>query len=253
MKDLYSFHADEADLDRFYDLASQVYKKIYDRIGIGDKTYFTYASGGTFSKYSHEFQTLCDAGEDDIFICDICKIAVNKEIIDDLEHKCPVCKSENLRSAKASEVGNIFKLKTKFSDPFDLKFTNENGESISVIMGCYGIGPGRVMGVVVETNHDENGIIWPESIAPFKVHLISLGENDAAENIYSELTAAGVEVLYDDREGISAGEKFADSDLIGIPYRMLVSKKTLAESSVEVKRRNSDEAELVKRENILNY
>lgn len=250
MKDLYSFHADENDLDAYYERAKKAYYNVFERVGLKNETYLTYASGGSFSKYSHEFQTLTEAGEDSIYICEKCRIAINKEIIDDLEHSCPECHEGNLDEKKAIEVGNIFKLMTKFSAPFELKVKNENGEDIEVVMGCYGIGLGRLMGTVVEVRHDDKGIIWPENIAPFKVHLLSLGENEEAEKIYQALTEKGIEVLFDDRDA-SAGEKFADSDLIGIPYRIVVSKKSLAAGGMEIKKRNESESKIVSVEEMM--
>lgn len=249
MKDLYSFHANQADLDRYYDLAKEAYFKIYKRLGLGDQTYFTYASGGAFSKYSHEFQTLAAAGEDNIFICDKCRVAVNREIIKE-QPSCPVCGLKELREAKAVEVGNIFKLGDKFSTPFGLRYKDQEGMDQPVVMGCYGIGPSRILGTIVEVCHDEKGIVWPESVAPFKVHLLSLKEDETADQIYQELIKNKVEVLYDDRD-LSAGEKFADADLIGCPYRVIISRKTLAADSVELKKRSLATSELIKTNNLI--
>lgn len=253
MKDLYSFHADENDLNDYYEKMKVHYKNIFDRCGIGDRTYITFSSGGTFSKYSHEFQTITEAGEDKIFLCEKCKVAVNSELIKPpMSHKfcatsevaqCPECGSKNLKEKKAIEVGNIFKLKTKYSEPFGLKYTNKNGQKGDIIMGCYGIGLGRLMGAIIEVNHDKKGIIWPIAIAPFKVHLIEIGES--AKKIYKDLQKANIEVLYDDRKEISAGEKFADADLIGIPYRVVVSEKTAAQDKVELKKRDSEKTKLI--------
>ena len=249
MKDLYSFHTSKKDLDKFYDLAKEAYFKVFDRVGIKDKTYLTYASGGDFSKYSHEFQTLSSAGEDTIYICDKCNIAINQEIVEDLNKSCPECGSKDLKQEKAVETGNIFKLKTRFTEAFDFKFTNKKGEEETVLMGCYGMGPSRLMGTVVELFNDKNGIIWPKSIAPYQVHLICLGNDDniivEAEKIYASLQKEKIEVLYDDRNE-SAGVKFKDSDLIGIPLRIVVSKKTLEKNSVEVKKRDENGFELIK-------
>ncbi|MCL5004366.1 MAG: His/Gly/Thr/Pro-type tRNA ligase C-terminal domain-containing protein [Patescibacteria group bacterium] len=247
MKDLYSFHKDEADMDKYYEKAKKSYDKIFKAVGLGKLTYLTFASGGTFSKYSHEFQTLTPAGEDIIFICDKCKIAVNKEIIGE-QNVCPQCGNKNLKQEKAVEVGNIFKLKTKYSTPFNLKYKDEKGAGKDVIMGCYGIGLNRLMGTIVEVYHDEKGIIWPESVAPFKAHLLNLAVNNKkitafADKIYNSLQKAGVEVLYDDRNDISAGEKFKDADLIGIPYRLVISEK--AGGKIEIKKRNENKAKLV--------
>ncbi len=252
MKDLYSFHADQNDLDKYYEKCKTAYVNIFNRCGIGEKTYITYASGGTFSKYSHEYQTVSKAGEDIIYICGKCKIAVNKEILADQKNKCPECGSKELKEEKSIEVGNIFKLGTKFSKVFDLSFKDKNGKDQLVIMGCYGIGLQRLIGIIAEIMNDKNGIIWPEIVAPFKVHLISLeGTREAADKLYQDLVEEKIEVLYDDRDEKSAGEKFADADLIGIPYRVVVSDKTIKEDSVEVKKRRSEEVELVKIDKIM--
>lgn len=251
MKDLYSFHTNAEDLDLYYERARGAYERIFQLAGIGEKTYYTYAAGGSFTKYSHEFQTLTEAGEDNIYICDKCRIAINDEIIEDLKHACPECGNTDLRKEKAVEVGNIFKLMTKFSAPFELTFKDQDGKENDVVMGCYGIGLNRLMGTAVELFHDERGIIWPESIAPFAVHLINLGQDDEAEKIYAELVAKGIEVLFDDREA-SAGEKFADSDLIGIPWRVVISKKSMAAGGIEVKKRSEAESKIMTVVELLN-
>lgn len=250
MKDLYSFHENQEDLDIFYDKAIEAYNNIFKRLGLGDKTYLTYASGGSFSKYSHEFQTESEAGEDLIYLCPECNIAVNKEIIEE-QNFCPKCGNKELKEIKSIEVGNIFKLGTKYSNPFNLVYKDKEGNDKDVIMGCYGIGISRIMGSVVEVCNDEKGIIWPENIAPFKVHLLSLSSNEEADKIYEELISKGIEVLYDDRD-VFAGEKFADSDLIGCPYRLIISAKSLKEGKTELKYRNSGEVEMIDLNNIVN-
>ena len=248
MKDLYSFHADDDDLARYYEIMKAAYKTIFNRVGIGDQTYITYASGGSFSKYSHEFQTVTPAGEDLIHICDKCRMAVNDEIIAE-QKVCPVCGNDELRQEKSIEVGNIFELKTKYSKPFNLTYKDERGADKDVVMGCFGIGLGRLVGTVVEVLADEKGIIWPDSIAPYQVHLIEISDADGkasseAKKLYDSFRANGVDVLYDDRKEKSAGEKFADADLIGIPYRIVVSAKSLADGGVEIKRRQSGAAKI---------
>ncbi len=255
MKDLYSFHTDEKDLDAYYEKVKAAYFKIFERCGIKDLTYLTLASGGTFSKYSHEFQTLADSGEDVIYICNKCKLAVNKEIKNETA-KCPDCGSKDFKEEKAIEIGNIFKLVTKYSTPFELKYKDEKGKENEVMMGCYGIGLGRLMGAIVEIFHDDKGMIWPEEVAPFKAHLINLGKSDKtkkfADKVYDSLSSeafgeggqkSGIEILYDDREDVSAGEKFADADLIGLPYRLVVSEKT--GENIEIKKRSEDGVKLV--------
>ncbi len=252
MKDMYSFHADESSLDAYYDKVRDAYFRIFGRCGLGGKTFLTSASGGTFSKYSHEFQTVAESGEDVIFICEKCGLAINREIKNETP-RCPACRSGDFKEAKAIEVGNIFKLGTKYSEPFGMAYRAASGEEKPVIMGCYGIGPTRIMGTVAEVSNDEKGIVWPAEIAPFDIHLLTiLGQNDkmnsqikkAAEGLCRKFSAKA-EVLYDDREK-SVGEKFAEADLIGIPLRAVVSEKTLAKNSVEIKPRGAKEAKLVK-------
>ncbi len=249
MKDLYSFHADKKDLDEFYEITKDAYFKVFNRCGLSEITYLTYSSGGDFSKYSHEFQTLADNGEDTIYICDNCKIAVNQEIIDE-QKVCPDCKNKDLRKEKAIEVGNIFKLGTRFSKAFDFSYTDKKGQKHGIEMGCYGMGPSRIFGTIVEIYHDDKGIIWPKSMAPYQVHLLDLEAKKTAEDIYNKLLENKIEVFYDDRDDKSAGEKFADADLIGIPYRLVVSKKTIKQDSIEFKKRDSKETKLVKIEKI---
>ncbi|MBI5078046.1 MAG: prolyl-tRNA synthetase [Candidatus Yonathbacteria bacterium] len=246
MKDMYSFHRDEADMEVFYEKMKGVYANVFERMGIGATTFLTFASGGSFSKYSHEFQTVTPAGEDTIYICDKCHIAVNKEIIEDQNNACPKCHGKNLRTETSVEVGNIFELKTKYSAPFNLSYKDEEGKEQTVVMGCYGIGLGRVLGTVVEVLGDEKGLVWPASISPFNVHLVDLANTIEARQLYDELVAAGVEVLWDDRD-LRAGEKFAESDLIGIPIRVVVSAKTIESGKLEVKTRATGEVSMVDR------
>jgi prolyl-tRNA synthetase len=254
-KAMYSFSKDEEAHNEFYEKAKQAYKNIFSRVGIGHLTYLTFASGGTFSKYSHEFQTLTGAGEDTIYVEENKGIAINKEVYTDEVIENLNLKKEDLIENRAIEVGNIFSLGTKYSMPFDLKYKNEKGEDIMVIMGCYGIGLSRLMGTIVEVLSDGKGIIWPESVAPFKIHLLSLGDDEnikkEAEKLYSELNDRKIEVLFDDRSFVSAGEKFADADLIGIPYRVVVSKRSLEEGGYEIKKRTEEKGQVVKLEELL--
>ncbi|MCX6763227.1 MAG: His/Gly/Thr/Pro-type tRNA ligase C-terminal domain-containing protein [Candidatus Moranbacteria bacterium] len=254
MKDLYSFHLSEADLDSYYEKAVVAYRNIFDRVGIGEKTYKTFASGGTFAKYSHEFQTVTPAGEDIIYICQKCNLAINKEIKSEVE-VCPDCQGKDFREEKAIEVGNIFKNKEKYTKPFNLTVKDEAGEDKLLLTGCFGLGLSRLMGTIVEIYHDEKGMIWPEAVAPFKIHLIVLGSQpiviNKAEEIYNDLQKKNIEVLYDDRE-VSAGEKFADADLIGIPYRIVISEKSLKAGGAEIKKRNNPETKIVKLDEVTN-
>lgn len=258
MKDLYSFDIDETASKEFYEICASAYMKIFNRVGIGEKTYRTIAGGGSFtSGFTDEFQTVCSAGEDIIYIDEEKKLALNKEVYnDDIIKKFNLNKAK-MRQEKAIEVGNIFPLGTKYAEALGLYYTDERGERKPPIMGSYGIGLGRLMATIVEIFSDDKGICWPESVAPFRIHLIALtNKNDAvisaARSLYDTLIKRGLEVLYDDRE-LSAGEKFADADLIGIPFRLIVSEKTLAEDSVEVKKRNENTARLVKLSQIENF
>jgi prolyl-tRNA synthetase len=258
MKDLYSFHASVEDLELYYARALDAYKKIFARLGLNALQ--VEASGGSFSKYSHEFQVLTPSGEDEIIHCDSCAFAQNREINENKKGDvCPRCGGSLMVSA-GSEVGNIFQLKTKYSTPFGLSYTDESGNQQEVQMGCYGIGISRLMGVIAELYNDEKGLIWPETVAPFKVHTIALTGTDEKQNtiilsrarfIYDTLVAQGIEVLYDDRTNISAGQKFAESDLFGIPLRIVISQKT--GEKVEIKKRNETKTELVDENEITRY
>jgi prolyl-tRNA synthetase len=243
MKDLYSFHAEEEDLDEYYEKVAVAYKNIFDRVGV--KAIRTHASGGMFSQFSDEYQVLADIGEDFIYVCEECGYSENKEIHTAGPEKCVKCGGK-LFEKKSIEVGNIFKLGTRFSEALNLVFTDKDGNRKPVIMASYGIGPGRLMGTIVEVSHDDRGMIWPDSVAPFHVHLIVLdGKTKEADKLYADLQKKGIEVLYDDRDDKSAGEKFADADLIGCPLRMVISNKTLDKKSVEIKKRTEKEFKLI--------
>jgi prolyl-tRNA synthetase len=246
MKDLYSFSPDEKAHADFYNSAREAYKKIFNRLGIGEKTHVTFASGGIFSKYSEEFQTESEVGEDTIYIDTKSGKAINKEVLSDEVLADLGIDQKDLVEKKAIEAGNIFNLGTKFSDALGLTYLNDKGEKKPVVMGSYGIGPSRAMGIIAEVLSDENGLVWPKEIAPFRVHLISLGEKakPEAEKLYADLMKKGIEVLFDDRDA-RPGEKFADSDLIGIPTRVVMSEKTMAENVLEVKDRKSGEVKKI--------
>lgn len=249
MKDLYSFSKNKAEHDVFYEKAKDAYTAIFKRVGIGESTYLTFASGGMFSKFSHEFQTLTDAGEDIVYVHEEKKIAINKEVYtDEVLAELGVARDE-LVEKKAVEVGNIFSLADRFSKALGLTYTTPEGTKEHVYMGSYGIGPGRVMGTVVEVLSDEKGIVWPESIAPFAVHLVSLDGGNAevkaeAEKAYIVLQKAGFDVLFDDRTE-SSGVKLKDADLIGIPLRVVISQKTMTSGQVEVTKRKSGSTHFV--------
>jgi prolyl-tRNA synthetase len=249
MKDMYSFHETQEDFERFYAEMKKAYLKIYARLGLTAKV--TEGSGGAFSeKISYEFMVLTDAGEDDILYCGACDFCVNLEIAKEKEgERCTRCNKGTIAKARASEVGNVFDLGQKFTKAFDLTFNDKDGKKQYATMGCFGLGISRVMGVIVEKYHDERGIIWPESVAPFAVHLLALSGADG-EKAYETLQNAGIQVLYDDRE-MSAGEKFAEADLIGIPWRIVVSPK-LGNGRVEIKKRTEKEPRIVDLKEVLN-
>ena len=241
MKDMYTFSRDEKEHAEFYAKIREAYIKVFKRLGIGERTHATFAAGGIFSKYSEEFQTESEAGEDIIYVDKKTGKALNQEVLNDEVLADLGISRADLVEKKSIEVGNIFNLGTKFSVPLELTFQDESGEKKPVIMGCYGVGQSRVMGTIVEVLSDEKGIVWPKSVAPFLVHLTPLFDKagnvvKAADELYTNLTAAGISVLYDDRD-VRPGEKFADSDLIGIPTRVVISEKTLAENVLEVKDR----------------
>lgn len=233
MKDLYSFAATEADHDAFYHKAEQAYKRIYDRLGIGADTYQTFASGGVFSKYSHEFQTITEVGEDTVYFNHDRSVVLNEEVLNDEVLTELGVKREELESAKAAEVGNIFTLKTKYSEPLDLRFTDQDGQRKTVLMGCYGIGVSRVMGVIAEKLADDKGLVWPESVAPYQYYLVGIGEEGmkVAEQLYA---ANSEQTIFDDRDA-RPGEKFADAELMGIPYRIVVSDRGLEQGQIDRK------------------
>ncbi len=248
MQDAYSFDKDEADLDKIYKKFIKAYNNIFKKVGV--KTVMIESDTGAMGgSGAHEFMMIADSGEDKIFICKKCHHAVNAEVLGidkdakkDKKIKCPKCKSSNTELKRGIEVGNIFKLGTKYSIPQKLMYTDKNNKSKPVVMGSYGIGLERLLASVIEASHDENGIIWPTSIAPYQVYLISIGEDKETEKIYAELIKAKIEVFYDDRD-VSPGEKFADADLLGIPYRLTVSDKT--KNKIELKSRNSKKTELI--------
>lgn len=248
MKDMYSFSTDETRFREYYERVANAYMNIFNIVGLGGKTYRTFASGGSFSKFSDEFQTECEAGEDIIYIDEASNQAINKEIYtDELLAELNLNK-EDMREAKAIEIGNIFPLGTRFSEPLHLVYKDESGKDVPVYMGSYGIGPGRVMGTIAEVLSDEKGLVWPTEVAPFQVHLVRLGSDEevirSADEFYEGLTSHNIEVLYDDRDA-SAGEKFNDSDLLGIPFRVIVSAKTVASGEYEMVDRATGKITLV--------
>ncbi len=247
MKDMYSFCAtEEAHMD-FYKKSTDAYLQVYKRLGLGDITYVTSASGGAFTdNFSHEFQTLCEAGEDVIYVHKKDNYAVNEEIFNDETLTKLNAKKDDFEMKKATEVGNIFTFGTEKCEQMGLSFTDSEGKKQPVYLGSYGVGITRLVGVIAEIFSDEKGIVWPASIAPFAVHLIALGEDMTdAESLYTELTGKGVEVLFDDRVGPTAGEKFADADLLGMPLRVVVSKRSLENGGAELKKRNEADSSIV--------
>jgi prolyl-tRNA synthetase len=245
MKDMYSFCATQEQHDAFYESAAVAYMKIFNRLGIGATTYKTFASGGAFTKFSHEFQTLAEAGEDVVYVNKEKEIAVNEEVLEETDLSELGVTKDELTKYKSIEVGNIFSLGTKFSESIGLQFNDEKGEKQPVIMGSYGIGPARAMGTIVDLLSDDKGIVWPAAVAPYQLHLVGLNGDDSeikdwTDGVYAALKARGVSVLYDDREA-RPGEKFADSDLLGMPYRVVMSKKGKEAGTFEVVTRATGE------------
>lgn len=250
MKDMYSFHATKEDLDNYYNETIEAYKRVYDRLGIGEDTYVTFASGGAFTKFSHEFQTICDAGEDVIYLHREKNIAVNEEVIEDAVKELGISRDE-LEQVKTAEVGNIFNFGTQKTDEMDLYYVDNEGKQQSLYIGSYGIGVTRVMGVIAEKMSDDKGLVWPDNVAPFRVYLATIGDvAESADALYKELTDKGIDVLYDDRDA-RPGEKFADAELMGIPHRIVLSPKLLEQGSFEYKSRTSDTVELLTKADLL--
>ena len=251
MKDLYSFSRTQEEHDAFYEKISGAYDRVFERLGLGDSTFKTFASGGSFAKFSHEFQTISEVGEDVIYLDRAKNIAINEEVLNDEVLAELGVNRDELEEVKAVEVGNIFTLGTRFSDPLDLNYTDENGESKPVIMGSYGIGPSRLMGLIAEHFADDKGLVWPENVAPYKVYLVSIGDvAEQANELYEKLKTAGVSVLFDDRDE-RPGAKFADAELIGLPYRVTISGRLLEEEKLEFTSRNGGETELLTLDELL--
>jgi len=255
MKDMYSFARTQAEHEQLYDKAVQAYRKVYVRLGIGDITYRTYADGGIFTeRFSDEWQTVSDIGEDTIFVDESKKVAINKDIYNDESIKKLGLDKSNLVEKKGVEAGNTFHLESKYTNALEAFYTDANGQKQPIIMGCYGIGVSRLMGLLAEHFADDKGLVWPENIAPFRVYLAQIGDSEQVANLsqelYEELNNKGVSVLWDDRDE-RPGVKFGDADLYGIPTRLVVSEKTLATGQIELKRRTESEVVMVAKENLI--
>ncbi len=250
MKDMYSLHSSSEQLDGYYERVTEAYKKVFNRLGLGDDTYVTFASGGAFTKFSHEFQTLCETGEDVLYINKEKGIAINEEVLDDAIKDLGI-KREDLKKEKSSEVGNIFNFGTEKSEQMGIYFTDESGNQKPIYLASYGIGITRLMGVIAEKFSDENGLIWPEQVSPYKVYLVDVGDvKDKAEELYKKLVERGVSVLWDDRDE-RPGTKFADSDLLGIPRRLVISEKTIEKNGIEVKIRSGNSTSIIGEEELI--
>lgn len=252
MKDMYSLHESAEDLDQYYEKVKTAYMRAYDRLGLGKDTYVTFASGGAFTKFSHEFQTICDAGEDILYLHREKNIAVNEEVLDDAVAELGIHKDE-LERVKSAEVGNIFNFGTEKSEQMNIKFTGNDGKDHPFYLASYGIGVTRVMGVIVEKFADDKGIVWPENVAPYKVYLVQIGSDNSmkyAAELYRELQSKGIEVLFDDRDE-RPGTKFADAELMGIPYRVTVSDRLIDANQYEFTERKTGETKLLTREELL--
>lgn len=251
MKDMYSMHTSAADCDQYYEQVIEAYKRCYQRFGIGDSTFVTFASGGSFTKFSHEFQTICEAGEDVLYVNDDQTVAVNEEVLDEAAAELGIDKA-SLKPVKSAEVGNIFKFGDEKSKPMNFNFVDEDGQSKPIYLASYGIGITRVMGVIVEKMSDDKGIIWPKGLAPFDLQLVSIGEEGkrVADELYEELGRKNLEVLYDDRAE-RPGAKFADAELMGMPIRVTVSDRGVAAGNFEYTDRASGETLILTREELL--
>jgi prolyl-tRNA synthetase len=255
MKDMYSLARSQEEHEKLYEQAAAAYLKVYDRLGLGEITYRTAADGGIFTeRFSDEYQTISPIGEDIIYVDEARRMAINQEVFNDENLAKLGLNKDELVEKRGVEVGNIFPLETKYTDALDVYYTDENGQKQKIIMGCYGIGISRLMGMIAEHFADEKGLVWPEAVAPAKVYLASLGDNpevqSAANKLYQELTQKNVQVLYDDR-AVRPGEKFADADLMGIPYRLVVSDKTLASGNYELKARTAKEASFISYDEVM--
>ncbi len=255
MKDMYSFARSQEEHEEIYERVAAAYERVYERLGIGDITYRTYADGGIFtSRFSDEFQMLSEIGEDTIYVDKERKIAVNKEVIDDERLEKFNIDKAKLEECKAIEVGNIFPLESKYTDALDVFYTDAEGNKQKIIAGCYGIGVSRLVGSLAEHFSDSRGLVWPENIAPYKVYIARLGESDtvvkAADELYEILQQRSISVLYDDRDA-RAGEKFADADLLGMPYRIVISEKTVQNTMYELKKRTEQDSQLLSQDEIL--
>ena len=251
MKDMYSLHANEEDMDAYYERVIEAYRRIYDRLGIGADTFVTFASGGAFTKFSHEFQTICEAGEDTLYVNADRTVAVNEEVLDDATQEIGIDKS-SLTPVVSAETGNIFKFGTEKSDKMNIYYTDAEGKQQPIYLASYGVGITRAMGVIVEKFADDKGLVWPASIAPAMVYLVQIGETSRqhADELYASLMEQGIEVIYDDRDE-RAGAKFADAELMGIPVRVTVSDRLLADSKYEYTERKSGETTILTRDELL--
>lgn len=251
MKDMYSLHSSSSDLEDYYQKVINAYKNVFNRLGIGNDTFVTFASGGAFTKFSHEFQTLCDTGEDTLYVNREKDIAINEEVLDEAIKEMGI-KIEDLKKEKSSEVGNIFNFGTEKSEQMGIAFTDVDGSQKPIYLASYGIGITRLMGVIAEKFSDKSGLVWPEQIAPFKAYLVNVGNETTVESekIYKKLKGHGVKILWDDRDE-RPGSKFADADLLGIPYRIVISEKTIEKNGIEFKKRNENSAKIISEEELI--
>ena len=257
MKDMYSFFADEQSHIAYYESCKPAYMNVFKRLGLGDDTFITFAAGGAFTKFSHEFQTICEAGEDVVYINRAKNIAINEEVLTDETLKELNVSRDELEKVNTAEVGNIFNFGQQKAIDLGLSAKDASGNEIPVWIGSYGIGITRLMGVLVEKFSDEKGIVWPEAVSPFKVHLVVLGDDqkvkDEAEKLYNDLVLSKIEVLFDDRVGVSNGEKLNDADLLGMPIRVLVSEKSLSAGGCEYKKRNEKDSAVMSFAEVLDF
>lgn len=249
MKDLYSFSRTEEEHLEIYEQVIEAYHRVYDRLGLGNVTYRTYADGGIFTnKLSDEFQTISPVGEDTILIDEVQRVGINEEVATDENLERLGLSREKLKEVRGVEVGNTFHLESRYSDALDMYYTDKDGERKSVIMGSYGIGVSRLMGMIAEHFSDERGLVWPEAVAPAKVYLVTIGKSDelkvSADELYGQLIANSVSTIFDDRDE-RPGAKFTDGELMGVPYTVTISDRLLEGSKLELKSRSGGEPEML--------
>ena len=251
MKDSYSFHTDIDCLKNTYEDMYKTYSEIFEAIGLNFRAVQA-DNGAIGGDGSHEFHVLADSGEDELVYSEETDFAANSEVAKDHPDR------DKFKTCRGIEVGHIFQLGTKYSEAMKAEFIDESGKPKPLLMGCYGIGVSRIVAAAIEQGHDEKGIIFPSSIAPFEVILTPIGYNKSegvkksTDSIYNELLGLGFDVLLDDR-GLRPGVMFSEAELLGIPHRITISDKTIEAKKVEYKKRETQESELIDLKSLEKY